>query len=139
MALIRSGTHHSQVGDPERFHGQVWNNVVGVGEDPTQVRVARATFTPGSRTAWHSHPHGQILVAVDGSGLTQRAGEPAVTLSPGDSVSVAPGERHWHGASPNQVFVQLSVQGADDAGQQASWYQQVDDDEYSAAARLAPR
>ena len=135
MALVRSGTQHSQLGDPGRFHGQVWNELIGVGEDPARLRVARVTFTPGSRTAWHSHPHGQILIAVHGSGLTQRAGHRAVTLSPGDSVSVAPGERHWHGAGLNPVFVQLSVQGADDAGEQAAWYQQVDAGEYAAAAR----
>ena len=103
------------------------------------MRVARATFRPGSRTAWHSHPHGQILVAVHGSARAQSDGDPAVTLSPGDSVSVTSGERHWHGAVPDQVFIQLSVQGADDAGEQATCYQQVDDDEYSAAARPAAR
>jgi quercetin dioxygenase-like cupin family protein len=111
-AGIRSGTRNSQPGDPERFRGQVWNNVIGVGEDPARVHVARPTFAPGSRTAWRSHPHGQILAAVHGSGLAQSDGDPAVIISPGDSVSVAPGERHWHGAVPDQVFIQLSGSSA---------------------------
>ena len=55
MALIRSGKHNSQVGDPERFHRQVWNNIAGAAR-PDPGMGNPYDLYPGSRTTWHSHP-----------------------------------------------------------------------------------
>ncbi len=66
--------------------------------------VARVAFSPGARTAWHTHPFGQILVVVSGVGLVCKGGETALRLRAGDSVAIAPGERHWHGATPDLAF-----------------------------------
>lgn len=83
-----------------------------MGEPPHRLHVVLTTFAPGGRTAWHTHPFGQILVALSGTGRVQLEGEPAQVLNPGDSVTIAPGERHWQGAGPDQVFAHISMQGA---------------------------
>ncbi|MBP0583112.1 cupin domain-containing protein [Labrys sp. LIt4] len=75
--------------------------------EPTAMR---AMLDPGVRTHWHSHPLGQLLLAVSGSGLAQRRNGPLVELDPGDAVWFAPGELHWHGAGQVDAFVYVSVQ-----------------------------
>lgn len=121
----------------EHYSGEVWNEVVARGEPPSRLVVSRVTFTPGARTAWHSHPHGQVLLAESGVGRTQAAGEAMRELRPGDSVSVAPGLRHWHGAAPDQVFAHVAVQETNTEGNSAEWFSHVSDAEY--ASRAASR
>lgn len=77
----------------------------------------------GARAAWHSHPRGQILVAISGLGQVQNEGGDVVELWPGDSIWAPPGERHWHGAAPGRDFTYTSVQPIDPAtGTYADWY-----------------
>ena len=135
MKIIKADAHPTEPGKAEWFNGTVWNEVLAVGETPSTVRVARVTFDPRARTAWHTHPRGQILLAVSGVGRVQKAGGPATLLLPGDSVAIAPGERHWHGAAPDQVFVHLAIQEANQEGQQATWLEHVTDDEYGRSLR----
>ena len=130
MKITRADAHPTEPGRSEWFTGIVWNEVLATGEAPSTLRVARVTFAPAARTAWHTHPLGQILLAASGIGRVQKAGEPMVTLRPGDTVSIAPGERHWHGSAPDQVFVHVAIQGATPEGQQAVWLEHVTDAEY---------
>ena len=67
---------------------------------PDRVQGAQVTFEPGARTAWHTHPLGQTLIVTSGLGRAQREGGPVEEIRPGDVVWFAPGEKHWHGASP---------------------------------------
>lgn len=103
-----------------------------------QVGIFNVTFEPGCRNAWHIHRAasggGQILVCVAGDGLYQEQGKPAVRLHPGDTVNIAPGVSHWHGAMPDSWFSHLAVEvpGADTSTQ---WLDAVTDDEYTAAAQ----
>lgn len=90
-------------------------------EQPT-IRGTAAHFTGVAR---------QILVATSGIGRFQVKGGPVRDLLPGDGVSIAPGEVHWHGAAPDQLFVHTSVQAADKCGQQATWLEPVTDQEYA--------
>ena len=62
-------------------------------------------FTPGARTVWHTHPHGQTIFVTEGVGLCQREGGPIETIRPGDRVFFEPGENHWHGAAPNRRWL----------------------------------
>ena len=66
-------------------------------------RRAASTFTPGARTAWHTHPNGQTIYVTEGVGLCQRRGGPVEVIRPGDRVFFEPGEEHWHGATPNRA------------------------------------
>jgi quercetin dioxygenase-like cupin family protein len=92
--------------------------------------VFRVSFEPGARTAWHAHPHGQLLHIVAGIGRVQRAGEPVIEVHPGDSVWIEPGERHWHGAAPHCLMVHVAAQIAGDDGSSAAWFEHVTDTDY---------
>jgi quercetin dioxygenase-like cupin family protein len=90
-------------------------------------------FTPGARTAWHTHPKGQTIYVTEGIGLAQRRGGPIELIRPGDRVFFEPGEDHWHGAAPNRVMTHLAMVEVDDEGNSATWGEHVTDDEYRAA------
>ena len=133
MRLTRAGDTPSRTVNPNWYTGTVWTTALAAGEAPHRLRVVLATFLPGARTAWHTHPFGQVLIATSGTGRVQLAGEPAQVLNPGDSVTIAPGERHWHGAGPDQVFAHISMQGATEDGIMADWSDPVTDNEYRQA------
>ena len=76
---------------------------------PTAARVSFVSFEPGSRTHWHTHGGGQVLHVVEGSGFTQVEGGPMEQIRAGDTVTVGPGEKHWHGAGPEEPMRHLAV------------------------------
>jgi len=135
MKLIRAGNTPSQTVNPAWYTGTVWTTALATGDATPPLHVVLATFAPGARTAWHTHPFGQVLVGVSGAGRVQLAGEPARVLNPGDSVTIAPGERHWHGAGPDQVFAHISMQGANADGEMADWSDPVTDEDYRQPAQ----
>ncbi len=137
MNVVEAGARPSTPADPARYSGEVWTDALVEGTPPGNVHVARVAFSPGARTAWHTHPFGQILVVVSGTGLVRKAGEPARRLHAGDSVAIAPNERHWHGATPDHAFTHYAIQGADVAGHMADWQELVADADYRAAATAA--
>ena len=129
MKITRSGALGAKRGAAEYFTGAVWlEDLAGGG--PSCVRTVRVTFEPGARTAWHTHPHGQLLHILSGTARVQKFGEPVLEVFPGDSVWFEPGERHWHGAAPDRLMVHLAVQQADDAGNAATWLEPVSDADY---------
>ena len=77
--------------------------------EPAWVRALRASFSPGARTAWHTHPLGQTLHVVSGVGLLQKLGEPIREILTGDTVWIAPGEKHWHGAAPENAMSHVAI------------------------------
>lgn len=93
------------------------------------VQMVRVSFSPGARTAWHTHPGGQILYVSSGRGLIQKEGEPVRAISAGDTVVIAAGEKHWHGAAPDCAMQHLAVQPLI-GGSGADWLELVTDDDY---------
>ena len=96
--------------------------------EPTGVTVARRKFEPASRTYWHSHPGGQLLLIEEGRALVQERGKPVRTLSPGESIFTGPNIAHWHGATPTQAMTQLNVGFP---GGATKWMDPVSDAQYS--------
>lgn len=94
--------------------------------------MVRVTFSPGARTHWHTHPHGQILHVVAGAGRVQTWGEPARAIIAGDTILIPAGEKHWHGASAEHLMSHLAVQEADPEGQTTHWLEPVSDSDYIA-------
>jgi quercetin dioxygenase-like cupin family protein len=96
------------------------------------VRVSAVRFTPGARTAWHSHAVGQTLYVTDGRGLVQSRGGEIAELRQGDVVTTPPDEVHWHGAAPGHFMSHLSITEAvpGDARPEADWGEHVTDAEY---------
>jgi quercetin dioxygenase-like cupin family protein len=106
----------------ERFTGDVWMDALGATEH-TEVRSVH--FTPGARTAWHAHPHGQLLHVTEGVGLVQSRGGAREGLRAGDSVEAAPGEWHWHGAAPTTFMTHIAVSDGT-----TEWAEHVTDEDY---------
>ena len=113
------------------YTGDSWVEHLAVAASPSRLHVDRVVFPPGARTAWHSHPCGQVLVVLVGVGRVQADGGPVRELHPGDSVVTGAGERHWHGAAPDSTFEHLAIQLATSDGQQASWAEPVTNEQYA--------
>ncbi len=133
MNITRVNTTATKRGPADYFTGTVWLEAITSAPYASDVRVVLATFEPGARTAWHTHPHGQMLQIVSGVGRVQKAGEGIVEVLPGDVIWFEPGERHWHGATANRMMVHLAVQRADESGTTATWQEQVSASDYAGA------
>lgn len=131
MEIKRSGSRPSDPGNAAYFTGAVRIEPLFEAPEPARVRGASVTFEPGARTAWHTHPLGQTLIVTVGSGLAQRWDGPVEEIRPGDVVWFAPGEKHWHGASPTSSMTHIAVQEQLD-GRAVDWMEQVSDGQYQA-------
>ena len=114
-------------GPGETFTGDVWVDPITRGLPASQLNVAAVRFTPGARSAWHSHAGGQTLYVTEGRGLVQVRDHDAVELHAGDVVYAPDGEARWHGATPDDFMTHLSItEGA------PHWGAHVTDEEYAA-------
>ena len=111
-------------GPADWFTGDVWIDAVARAQAAV-MGIAFVHFTPGARTAWHSHSLGQTLYVTEGEGRVQSRGEPIVTIRPGDVIHILGGEWHWHGAAPDHFMTHLSMSEGD-----AEWGEHVGDSEY---------
>jgi quercetin dioxygenase-like cupin family protein len=119
-------------GSSEWFTGAVYVDAVAAPSNGSRLNASSVHFTPGARTAWHTHPNGQTIFVTEGVGLAQGRGGPIEVIRPGDRVFFRPGEDHWHGATPNRFMTHLSLVEVDDEGNTATWGQHVSDEEYGA-------
>lgn len=133
MAVIRSQARPTKVAPETNFTGQVWQDEVIVGRQPSRMRATNVSFSPGARTAWHSHPVGQTLYCISGVGRLQLEGEQVQELRPGDTGIIPPDTRHWHGAASNRFFIHLAMSETADDGGGTEWFEKVSDADYSAA------
>jgi quercetin dioxygenase-like cupin family protein len=120
-------------GPEDWFTGSVYIDTVAAPSDESRVTASCVHFTPGARTAWHTHPNGQTIWVLEGVGLCQRRGGPIEAIRPGDRVFFGPGEEHWHGAAATRFMAHLALVQVDDEGTSATWGDHVTDDEYGAA------
>lgn len=131
MDIIRAGSAPSAKGPTDWFTGTVRIDTLFNPFAPDRVQGAHVTFEPGARTAWHTHPLGQTLIVTSGSGRAQREGGPVETIHSGDVVLFAPGEKHWHGASPKTAMTHIALQEAQN-GKVVDWLEHVSDADYGA-------
>jgi quercetin dioxygenase-like cupin family protein len=131
MDIKRAGSQASNKGPDDWFTGTVRIDPLFAAPAPARVAGAHVTFEPGARTAWHTHPLGQTLIVTSGFGLAQRWEGPIEEIRPGDVVWFAPGEKHWHGASPNTAMTHIAIQESLD-GKAVDWMEKVSDEQYRA-------
>ena len=129
MNITRIGTQPSAKGPAEWFTGTVRIDALFRPQAPARTVGAIVTFEPGARTAWHTHPLGQILLITDGCGWIQSEGGPVEEVYPGDVVWFSPGERHWHGATATTAMTHIAVQEQLD-GKAVDWEEHVSDEHY---------
>ena len=115
----------------ERFTGEVYADVVTTASEESRVKASYVHFSPGARTAWHSHPHGQTIYVTEGVGLCQRRGAAIETIRPGDRVFSEPDEEHWHGAAPTRFMTHLAIVQVTTEEKSAKWGSHVTDEEYA--------
>ena len=131
MQVTRNGVPTTP-GPGEWFTGTVFIDAVAAPSGGARLSVSSVHFTPGARTAWHTHPNGQTIFVTEGVGFAQRRGGPVEMIRPGDRVFFEPGEDHWHGASPDHFMTHLAMLEVDDEGVNATWGDKVTDEEYGA-------
>jgi quercetin dioxygenase-like cupin family protein len=130
---ITRNTSETRRGPSDWFSGDVYIDDVAAPSNGSRIAAASVHFTPGARTAWHVHPHGQTIWVTEGVGLCQHRGGPVEVIRPGDRVFFEPGEEHWHGAAPTRFMIHIAMQQADDDGNAVTWGDHVTDEEYAAA------
>jgi quercetin dioxygenase-like cupin family protein len=130
MDIVQPGSKPAQRGPGDWFTGVVFLEPLVEAPAPARVRAVRVTFEPGARTAWHRHPLGQALLVVSGVALIGHDDGTVDRVTPGGTVWFEPGERHWHGASPDAPMTHIAIQEAGEDGSAAAWEEHVTDEEY---------
>ena len=129
MEITKNGAIPSVKGPEDWFTGSVRIDPLFQKKEATRAAGASVTFEPGARTAWHTHPAGQTLIVTSGLGWVQREGGPIEEIRPGDVVWFAPGEKHWHGASPEKAMSHIAIQ-EELNGKVVDWMEKVTDVQY---------
>lgn len=129
MQINRAGSQPSTKGSSEYFTGTVRVDMLFKATKPGRSSAGLVTFEPGARTAWHTHPLGQAIVIVSGLGWVQKEGGPVEEARPGDTVWFEVGEKHWHGATPNNGMSHIAITESLD-GKVANWLEQVTEAQY---------
>lgn len=129
MQIKRNGERPSVKGPTEYFTGDVRIDPLFDPIEPTRAAGAAVTFEPGARSAWHTHPLGQVLIVTSGVGWTQCWGEPIFEIRAGDVIRCPPGHKHWHGATATTAMTHIAIQEALD-GKMVDWMEKVSDEQY---------
>lgn len=129
MDIRRAGSQPSAKGPSDGFTGTVRIDPLFPVRDPARAAGNSVTFEPGARTAWHTHPLGQVLIVTAGCGRVQREGGAVEEIRPGDVVWFEPGEPHWHGAGPTTAMTHIAIQESHD-GKAVEWLEKVSDADY---------
>jgi quercetin dioxygenase-like cupin family protein len=130
MQITRNATETAP-GPADWFTGSVLIDAVAAPGEGSRISASAVRFTPGARTAWHTHPNGQTIYVTEGVGRCQRRGGPVEVIRPGDRVFFEPREEHWHGAAPDRFMTHIAMVEVDEAGNAADWGTHVSDEEYS--------
>jgi quercetin dioxygenase-like cupin family protein len=133
MDIRRCGAQPSGKGPSEYFTGAVRIDPLFQPTEPARTLGVSVTFEPGARTAWHTHPLGQILIVTAGCGLVQSWGGPIRRICPGDVVWCPPREKHWHGATATTAMTHIAIVEQLN-GIAVEWMEKVTDSEYQAAS-----
>jgi 4-carboxymuconolactone decarboxylase len=134
--ITRGGTRAVRLGPSENFTGGVQVEMLFEALDPAHASGGSVTFEPGARTAWHSHPRGQVLIVTAGIGRVRLWGGPIEEIRAGDVVRIPPGQKHWHGASPQASMTHIAITEHRD-GTVAQWMEKVSDEQYDEGPQRA--
>jgi quercetin dioxygenase-like cupin family protein len=129
MVVARAGSQASSKGPAQNFTGNVRVDPLFGAHAPSTAAGAAVTFEPGARSAWHTHPAGQVLIVTTGVGRVQQAGGPVQEIRPGDVIWTPPGVKHWHGAAPTTGMTHLALQESV-GGKNVEWMEKVSDEQY---------
>ena len=129
MDIFRAGSKPTKKSSSKWFTGTVWQDPIIEAPEPARVRALKVSFEPGARTAWHTHPLGQTLHIINGTGLVGLRNALPKIVNAGDTVWIPPNEEHWHGATPTNSMSHIALQEAMN-GTVANWLEKVIDEDY---------
>jgi 4-carboxymuconolactone decarboxylase len=129
ITIARSGSQLSRQAPPQYFTGSVRIDRLFAAASPSRTSGGSVTFEPGARSAWHTHPLGQILIVTAGIGWVQQEGGEKQEIKPGDVIWTPPSVKHWHGATPTTATTHIAIQ-EEVAGKNVDWLEQVSEEEY---------
>ena len=124
MEIFEGGSRPTAVGGAGQFTGTVTLDPI-IGEAEAKLRANVVTFAPGARTYWHTHDYGQTLFVTQGAGRICLRGQAPRTIRAGDTVWIAPGEEHWHGAGEATAMTHVAIQASE--GGETHWLDEVTD------------
>ena len=129
MNIIKAGSRPTKKASSEYFTGVVWQDPIIEASEPAKVQALRVAFEPGARTAWHTHPLGQTLYVITGTGLMGLRNNVPQLIKAGDTIWIPPEEEHWHGASATNSMTHIAIQ-EELNGSVARWLEKVSDEQY---------
>jgi 4-carboxymuconolactone decarboxylase len=129
VTVIRAGSQPSSRAPEQYFTGSVRRDPLFPVTPPSRMVGGSVTFEAGARSAWHTHPLGQILIVTAGVGRVQQWGGPVQEIRPGDVVRIPPGVKHWHGAAPTTAMTHIALTEELD-GKNTDWLEKVSDEQY---------
>lgn len=129
MVIARAGSQASTKGPAQNFTGSVRVDPLFGARAPSSVSGAAVSFEPGARSAWHTHPMGQVLIVTAGAGRIQQWGGVVEQIRPGDVIWTPPGVKHWHGAAPTTAVTHIAIQESAN-GKNVEWMEKVSDEQY---------
>ncbi len=129
IKIARSESLQSSKASAQYFTGTVQVQELFPAYDPSRTSGGKVTFGPGARSAWHTHPLGQILIVTDGTGWIQQWGGPIEEIRKGDVIWIPAGVKHWHGATPTTAMTHIAIQEALN-GKAVEWMEKVTDEQY---------
>ena len=127
--IFPAGSRPSARGPEANFTGSVTVDMLYMNNEHTGNSGGLVTFEPGARSAWHTHPAGQVLIVTSGAGWVQEEGGEKRRISPGDVVWTPPGVKHWHGATDKNGVSHIAVSNVKD-GKAVDWMEKVTDEQY---------
>ncbi len=132
MKIIKVESQSTNLAPSEFFTGHVHVTPLFNGENPSCLTCASVSFDPSARSAWHTHPCGQLLMVTGGIGLIQEWGKSVQKIQKGDVIWTPPGVKHWHGASSKSSMTHIATQEALN-GKNVDWLEKVSDEQYNAS------
>ena len=129
ISIARSESLQANRGSAQFFTGSVQVQQLFPGHDPARTSGGKVSFAPGARSAWHTHPLGQILIVTDGTGWIQQWGGPVEEIRKGDVIWIPPGVKHWHGATATTSMTHIAIQEQLN-GRVVDWMEKVTDEQY---------
>jgi 4-carboxymuconolactone decarboxylase len=138
LNISRGGSRPVRPAPPQNFTGHVQVEMLFEAPDPSHASAGTVTFEPGARTAWHTHPRGQMLIVTAGVGRVQVWGEPVHEIRAGDVVTIPADRKHWHGASSQSAMTHIAIT-EHRQGTRVQWMELVSDEQYNATPASAGR
>jgi len=129
MEVSPNGSRPTAAAPAEYFTGSVLLEPLFGAKDGMPATGGLVTFAPGARSAWHTHPAGQLLIVTSGTGWLQEEGGAKREIKPGDVIWTPPGVKHWHGATTINAMSHIAITNMVN-GKNVEWLEKVSDEQY---------